>query len=159
MNTNGSNVRPAFWGELDYVGVSSYFEVAQRTDEPIHVVTRRWRKHRRDLVEFAEDVGKPLILTEVGYPSVDTAAVKPWDYTVDTAPNPSAQLAAYRSLSEAWTEEENSAHFAGLFIWHGWGHGGAMDKSYPIWGKSAELLVQRWYSRPFEPDAATTETP
>jgi hypothetical protein len=140
---------PQFWDELDYVGVSSYFEVARRADEPIHAVTARWYEHRDELVEFSDRVGKPLLLTEVGYPSVDTAAVKPWDYTARTPPNPGAQLAAYRSLTDAWVpDEKRNKHFAGLFLWHGWGHGGPDDTSYPIWGKSAERLVRRWYALP-----------
>lgn len=137
---------PQYWPALDYIGVSSYFEVAKRSDEPIHLVTQRWREHREDLLLFAAAQDRPLVLTEVGYPAVDSAAVKPWDYTAKTAPNPNAQLAAYRSLSDAWTADDPS--FAGLFIWHAWGHGGADDVSYPIWGKTAEPFVRRWYGAP-----------
>lgn len=140
---------PKFWDQLDYIGVSSYFEVAKRNDEPIFAVTERWLRHRDQLLEYAGRVGKPLVLTEVGYPSIDSAAVKPWDYTARTPPNPNAQLAAFQSLAMAWSLEADSAqHFAGLFIWHGWGHGGSEDLSYPIWGKPAEDLVRRWYASP-----------
>ena len=137
---------PTFWDALDYVGVSSYFEVARHQAEPIFAVTDRWLKHRDDLVAFARDEGKPLILTEVGYPAIDSAAVKPWDYTARTPPNANAQLAAFQSLATAWTlEPDDRPHFAGLFIWHAWGHGGDADTSYPVWGKSTEHLVRRWY--------------
>lgn len=137
---------PKFWGELDYVGVSSYFEVARRNDEPIFRVTERWTQHSRQMTEFAASTTKPLLLTEVGYPAIDSAAVKPWDYTARTPPNPNAQLAAFQSLATAWGAYANDPGvFAGLFVWHGWGHGGPDDISYPIWGKSSEKLIQRWY--------------
>lgn len=139
---------PQFWSQLDYIGVSSYFEVAKRNDEPIHRVTERWNDHRDDLLDFAAEAGRPLVLTEVGYPSIDSAAVKPWDYTARTPPNANAQLAAFQSLATAWdVPPEDSESFAGLFIWHGWGHGGPQDISYPIWGKSTERLVERWYAK------------
>ena len=137
---------PQFWHLLDYIGVSSYFEVSRREAEPIFRITQRWRQHRDDLVQFARKTAKPVILTEVGYPSVDSAAVRPWDYTARSNPNPNAQLAAFRSLAVTWTLDDPTASgFAGLFIWHGWGHGGAEDVSYPIWGKSSERLIRTWY--------------
>lgn len=140
---------PQFWAELDYVGVSSYFEVAKRPDEPMFKVTNRWLEHRRQLTDFARSVGKPLVLTEVGYPSTSDAAVKPWDYTKKLPPNPNAQLAAFRSLSETWSRTDDAApFFAGLFIWHAWGHGGPEDISYPVWGKSSERFIRQWYSAP-----------
>lgn len=140
---------PQFWDAVDFVGVSSYFEVARRHDEPIHVVTERWRRHREQLTSFAKKQRRPLLLTEVGYPSTDLAAVKPWDYTSKTPPNQNAQLAAYRSLAEAWSHAEGLPEgFAGLYIWHGWGHGGVDDVSYPVWGKTSEQLIRRWYTSP-----------
>ncbi len=135
---------PKFWDKLDYIGISSYFEVAKRNDEPIHVVTQRWITHKKEIVAFANTQNKPFILTEVGYPSIDSAATKPWDYTAKTAPNQNAQMAALRSLVDAWGTEESDA-FAGLFLWHGWGAGGVNDLSYSFWRKTSLGLVKNWY--------------
>ncbi len=137
-------VYPKFWDKLDFIGISSYFEVAKKNDDPIHVVTERWIKHKRDIIAYAEKQKKPFILTEVGYPSIDSAATKPWDYTAKTAPNQNAQMAAIRSLVDAWGTGESES-FAGLFLWHGWGAGGTEDLSYAFWRKTTLELVNQWY--------------
>lgn len=136
---------PAFWDALDFVGVSSYFEVARRSDDPIHVVSARWRGHRENLMDFAQRWQKPLILTEVGYPSVPGAAVQPWNYAAKKVPDALAQAAAYRSLLDGWHEPPRV--FGGLVVWHGWGPGGREDTGYSIFEKPAQGLIQRWYLR------------
>jgi len=135
---------PEFWEDLDYIGVSAYFEVSTDSKQAIHKVTQTWEARRSELLEFARSKERPLILTEVGYPSVDSAAVKPWDYTSKSGPNSLQQLAAYRSLVDAWVTP--SADFGGVFIWHGWGRGGELDTSYSFWDKPSQQLVKSWFS-------------
>lgn len=135
---------PEFWEDLDYIGVSAYFEVSSDSRQAIHKVTEAWTAKRKELLDFARSKGKPLILTEVGYPSVDTAAVKPWDYTAKSGPNALQQLAAYRSLVDAWAAPSDD--FGGVFIWHGWGRGGESDTSYSFWDKPSQKLVKAWFS-------------
>lgn len=141
--------KPEFWDELDFIGISSYFEVAQSPSDPVHRVSDRWRKHRDEMSEFAQRVGKPLILTEVGYPTVQSAAVQPWNYTVKGPANSVAQLAAFRSLIDGWSGPPES--FSGLFVWHGWGPGGKADTSYSIFDKPGESMLQKWFARPGQP--------
>ena len=136
--------KPKFWDKLDYIGISSYFEVAKANNEPEHVVSARWDTHKREIIEYAEKKGKPFIMTEVGYPSIDSAATKPWDYTAKTAPNQNAQMSAFRSLIDSWAPEKSTA-FGGLFLWHGWGAGGENDLSYSFWRKTSLDLVKKWY--------------
>jgi len=64
-----------------------------------------WRRVRDELVQFAAAVGRPLVLTEVGYPSQDGAAVHPW-ITPDTPPSTSrSQRRAYAAFVAAWKDE------------------------------------------------------
>lgn len=137
-------VHPGFWHALDFVGVSAYFEVSTSVSEPIHKVTNTWRLKRDELLSFAQNQQRPLVLTEVGYPSIHSAGVKPWDYTSKTPPNPNQQLAAFRSLVDSWNQPPDA--FGGVFVWHGWGHGGRDDTSYAFWGKPSERLLKTWFS-------------
>lgn len=135
---------PRFWRDLDYIGVSSYFEVADNPRDSVAAITRGWANVRDDLIDFSLEIERPLVLTEVGYPSVDAASVHPWDYTAKSGPNPVQQLAAYQGLVQAWAGHE----FGGLFLWHGWGRGGLDDTSYAFWEKPTQDLVQRWFDDP-----------
>ncbi len=135
-----------FWDALDYVGVSSYFEVAKAKSDSEHVIAQRWRTHRREMLRFSGEVGRPLVLTEVGYPSVDTSTMKPWDYTAVSHPNHVEQLVGFRALVDAFSEPDSS--FGGLFVWHAWGYGGDADTSYAFWDKPSEQLLKRWFQPP-----------
>lgn len=135
---------PKFWEDLDYIGVSSYFEVAETPRDSVAAISQGWTTVRDELLGFSKTVQKPLVLTEVGYPSVDAASVHPWDYTAKSGPNPVQQLAAYQGLVQAWSGQE----FGGLFLWHGWGRGGHDDTSYAFWEKPTQYLVERWFDDP-----------
>ncbi len=135
---------PAFWDAVDYIGVSSYFEVAKSPTEATFLVTERWAEQRERLLEFAQKNERPLILTEVGYPAVTTAAVHPWDYTPKGGADPEQQLAAFRSLVDGWSHVA-VGDFAGVFIWHGWGWGGPTDTSYNVFSKPSETAVRAWF--------------
>lgn len=137
-------IHPDFWTALDFIGVSAYFEVSTSISEPIHKVTEAWRAKREELLSFAQERQRPLVLTEVGYPSIHSAGVKPWDYTSKTPPNPNQQLAAFRSLVDSWNAPP--VEFGGVFVWHAWGQGGRDDTSYTFWGKPSERLLKTWFS-------------
>jgi hypothetical protein len=124
--------------------VSSYFEVAETPRDSVAAISQGWTTVRDELLGFSKTVQKPLVLTEVGYPSVDAASVHPWDYTAKSGPNPVQQLAAYQGLVQAWSGQE----FGGLFLWHGWGRGGHDDTSYAFWEKPTQYLVERWFDDP-----------
>lgn len=135
---------PAFWDAVDYLGVSSYFEVAKSPSDSTFLVAQRWRKQRDELLAFARSHDRKLLLTEVGYPAVLTAAVHPWDYTGNKPPNLNQQLAAFRSLVDGWADVSTD-DFAGAFVWHGWGWGGPADTSYNVFDKPAESAVRAWF--------------
>ena len=77
---------PDFWDLLDGAGVSAYFELDLQGDEPrVALVKKQWGRYLAQLKDFSRMIGKPVVLTEVGYPSQISAAQKPWD---ETARNP-----------------------------------------------------------------------
>jgi hypothetical protein len=63
---------------------------------------------------FQQAVGKPILFTEVGYRSVDGAAIQPWNWRKGGNDNPQKQVNAINGLLEYW-----SAYpwFAGLHYW------------------------------------------
>ena len=132
----------SFWKRVDYVGVTGYVELTAARDAGEDELGAAWVTARDALVAYAAEVGKPLVLTEVGYPSRDGAAARPWDYTSEGAVDLEEQRRAFAALARAW----DGVHgLAGLYVWAWDGDGGAADRGYTPRGKPAEQVLRAWF--------------
>jgi Glycoside Hydrolase Family 113 len=99
-----------FWDALDAVGVSGYWDITTLAQDPDHPtpdeLKRRWVQIKQRLLAFADAQGKPVLLTEVGYPSLPWALKDPWNYinSDDTPPDHDAQAAGYAAFIAAWAD-------------------------------------------------------
>ncbi|MBK9031893.1 MAG: hypothetical protein IPL61_11295 [Myxococcales bacterium] len=132
----------SFWPRLDAVGVTGYFELAQRDDADVATLAAAWRAARTELRAGARQHGKPLWLTEVGYVARDGATRAPWDYLRATAIDLEEQRRAFAALAAAWAGDDV---LAGLFVWEWSGAGGADDGGYTLRGKPARCELAAWY--------------
>jgi len=132
-----------FWDRLDAVGLSAYFELAPAPGASQEALDASWRTHRDAILAWARPLGKPLYLTEVGYPAQAGAPVHPWDYARHDAPDPEAQARCFRAFAAAWREVPE---LWGVTIWI-WDHGkgGLGDDSYAIAGKPAAEDVKAFF--------------
>lgn len=143
---------PALWQELDYIGISGYWDMTTLAgDKPVSnaQLADRCREIQTRLFDFAQRQGKPIILTEVGYPSLPWALKEPWNYvnSKSAAADPQAQARGYQAFLEAWREPvRKSPHLAGIYFyeWDPYRRGGTGDFGYGIRGKPAYALVQQW---------------
>ncbi len=127
---------------VDIAGVSAYFSLTdtpEATQEDLH---NGWRRVLPKLHAFAGITGKPLVVFEVGYPSVDGGAVQPWNYLsggpVDLQEQAWAYAAAIDALQQPWIE--------GVFFWTWFGSGGRFDRTYTPRDKPALQLLQRFFT-------------
>lgn len=132
----------SFWERLDYVGVTGYHELTKRSDASVAELAGAWGKVRGELEEFATRAGRPLLFTEVGWPSQDGAATRPWDYTVRAPVDLEEQRRCYAAFVEAWSDRPS---LSGVFFWDWEGEGGAADPGYTPRGKPAEQVLRRWF--------------
>lgn len=132
----------SFWRRVDAIGVSAYFALSGSAEASEAELTEAWRKHRAELEELAASTGKPLWITEVGYPSLDGAATAPWDYTRDAEVDLEEQRRCYEAFVRAW---DGADTLAGTIFWNWWGDGGSTDRSYTPRGKPAAAVLQDWY--------------
>lgn len=139
--------RVPFWDAVDALGVSAYFELSKRAAPTVEELVAAWRPIRARLVAYAASQRRPLVLTEIGYPSVAAAASFPWnDFLVgpDGAEDAEAQRRLYEAFVRGWSD---GAGLAGTYFWMWFGRGGPGDRSYtPRW-KPAELVLKEWYHR------------
>jgi len=168
---------PRFWGELDLIGINGYWNIttlAADPDAPTHdELVARWRQIRADLVGHARRFNKPILITEVGYPTLPWALKDPWNYVAgkDQPPDPQAQAKGYRAFLEAWSDAlkptgasipeapttaattqptsqpTRTQHpLAGVlfFAWDPYYRGGHGDTGYGVRGKPAFHLIRDW---------------
>lgn len=126
----------AFWDELDEVAVSAYFQMDTSADERAAAL---WTLHLENLRDFAQAMGRPLLLSEVGYPAHADAAEYPWDETRDARLDTAEQARLLRSFCEAHVP----ARHGGYYVWNWFGRGGPRDAGYTLRGKPAADVFER----------------
>ncbi|MHC4825447.1 MAG: glycoside hydrolase family 113 [Planctomycetota bacterium] len=143
-----------FWSLLDLISVSAYFELApQDAQASPEQLARAWRSERDRLLGFARSHRRPLVLMEVGYPSVPWAAAKPWNYVPrdGVTADHDAQARCYRALFDAWAPviARGTGPARGLhcYCWDPYHHGGAADTGYGVAGKPALEVIRDAFAR------------
>lgn len=131
-----------FWDLVDAVGLTGYYRLAQKAHGSEQEMLASWTKIRNRLISWSKKISRPILFTEVGYPSLAGGAVNPWDYTQHSASNPEEQRRAYWAFIKAWT---NIPQLSGVFFWDWYGPGGAKDRQYTPRGKPAAPLIKKWF--------------
>ncbi|MDP2341151.1 MAG: hypothetical protein Q8O67_09345 [Deltaproteobacteria bacterium] len=134
-----------FWDAVDVVGITAYFELAPDdgsvSDDDLAAA---WVGPRRELLAFARAQGRPLVLTEVGYPSRTTAAWHPWDETARARFDFALQARLYAAFCESWKHSD----VGGFYVWNWFGFGGDDDGGYTPRGKPAAATLARCLKDP-----------
>jgi hypothetical protein len=131
-----------FWDALDYLGVNAYFRLSGSPEPTVEELTAGWAGHRDALISWARREGRPLLITEVGYPSRAGAADDPWDYTAERPVDLELQRRCYRAFAETWS---GVPELRGAFFYLWWGEGGTGDRDYTPRGKPAAAELARWF--------------
>jgi hypothetical protein len=139
----------AFWDALDLVGVNAYFALHDPRPDgstPHGLWLRlRWFDPMLRLGALAARWGKPIVLTEAGYPSVRGATARPWQWPRgDEVVDLGLQAEAYDALLAACTAND---WCRGVFWWKWYERPEKPShaRDYDPAGKPAEVVVRRWY--------------
>ena len=131
----------SFASRLDLLGVTGYFELTKDAGATEAALTDAWKGPRKALVDWARGLAKPLAVTEIGYPSLDGAATRPWDYTRSAKIDLEEQRRAYRAFARAWSGQA----LAAVYFWEWSAPGGPGDGGYTPRGKPAEQELKAWF--------------
>ena len=136
-----------FWDKLDFVGMTSYFKLAEHEHPTVDEMTATWLPIQAEIVAWRAKIGLPLVLTEVGWCSQEGAAITPWNYFRNQRATPAGleeQRRLYQAFVEVWGA---SPGLAGVFWWE-WkaDAGGAGDFGYTPKGKPAERVLREWFA-------------
>jgi hypothetical protein len=154
---NGADAwtRVRFWDALDLIGIDAYFPLSNGRAPAEAEIVRRWSRftdrsgvtHRYlgRMGQLARRHRKPIVFTELGYPSSVHATARPWQ----TGGRFSA-AAQRRALDAAFRALGHRRWFAGLYIWE-WSadprSGGGGDTGHTPQGKPAERSIGTWFRR------------
>lgn len=125
---------------VDVAGVSAYFPLADDPDAAPPELAARFQQVLVRLEAYQREVDQPLVLFEVGFPSVDGAAMAPWDYTTGAPIDLEEQRAAYAAVARGLAR---APFIEGALFWGWFGPGGAFDRYYTVRDKPAEAEVRR----------------
>jgi hypothetical protein len=133
-----------FWDALDFIGVSAYFPLSDRPSPSLAELEAGWDRALEPLERASRRFGRPVLLTEVGFPSIPTAAKAPWREE-RVRPDVWLQARCYEATLRAlarrpWIE---GAYF---WLWERTSPPAFRDPSHAIVGKPATFTLSRWYS-------------
>lgn len=139
-----------FWHLLDYIGIQAYFPLTEGKNPSLRIIKKGWKKHIAILEALSEKYKKPILFSEVGYRSEETATIKPWEW--DSSPevkmskmSKATQQLAYEALfQKLW----NKTWFAGMYFWQWHNETSASPRDtldFTPRFKPAENTLAKWY--------------
>ena len=136
-----------FWDALDWIGVQAYYPLSKRLSPTVEELVDGWSGPLADLDQLSKIWGKPVVLTEVGYRCVDTAASKPWEWDLPGSQSLETQARCYEALFRALPEHPL---VNGVFIWKWYPNyaraGGPEDTEYSPQRKPAEQVLAKAFA-------------
>lgn len=136
-----------FWDEVDLVGIDAYFPITVRRDAGRFEILSGWQLWLDRLEHLHRQTGKPVLLTEIGYRSVDGAGTAPYDFQSVGPVDAPEQADLYWGATEAFGALD---WVAGMFWWNVRPDGpvGADNVEYSPLGKPAEQELRMSWGRP-----------
>ncbi len=142
----------AFWDDLDVIGVDAYFALGSADALFGQGLYFGWMEPLVRMDALARQYGKPIVFTEVGYPSVDGATNAPFAWPKGNERiDLEEQALGYEVLMKALTP---MPWFRGVFWWKWYERperGVSHQHDYSPRGKPAEAVLKYWYHAPKTP--------
>ncbi len=131
-----------FWDALDLIGQDLYPILTSKTNPSVSDLCYGWARLLVKIKALAEKWGKPVLITEIGYRSVQGAAQSPWDWQKEGP----VDLVVQRKCYEAGLRMvAGRPYLAGMYWWQWFPDlsiGGPDDTSFSPFGKPAERVLR-----------------
>ena len=134
-----------FWDALDEAGLTAYFPLVMDGESPsADALAHAWQTPRAEIEALARRIGKPVLITEIGYASQRGAADHPWDDTSVAEVDLRLQQHLYRGFCDALAEAPS---VSGFYVWNWFGFGGPRDVGFTPRGKPAAHELAKCFAR------------
>jgi hypothetical protein len=168
----------SFWDQLDTIGVNTYPPLTTSDTPTVQDLVNAWNEvpanpyyaaafENKSPVDFlhslSEQYGKPVLMTEMGYRSIDGTAIEPGSWTINGTPDPAAQADAYKAFFQVWTAQGGN-WMKGVELWQWDLNNQYTSTGYSVMGKPAEAVVSQYFhgdgtptsSQEVNPDGSVT---
>jgi len=137
---------------LDVIGINTYDPIAKHAEQPTEAQVRDawwWIVNKARTLEAR--FGRPVMITEVGYPSRAGAHAGPWDFRTDKPRDLALQDLLLKGALEVLRNWSDGA--AVFYYLYGENLnvkpvGGPEDRTYAVWGKPAEATLRAYFALP-----------
>ncbi|MBX2813383.1 MAG: hypothetical protein KTR25_16325 [Myxococcales bacterium] len=142
-----------FWDLVDIVGLTAYWELGSEHNPSVDNIVKAWRGPLQDISKLSERLQKPVVITEIGYPSLTTGVRWPWDETRQADISLETQRIGYEAFARAASGAQ--PFLQGVYFWNWFGFGGPEDGNYTPRGKPAADVLRCWFLKTQPPVAVT----
>jgi hypothetical protein len=136
-----------FWDVLDIVGVDAYFPIAPRDDAGRLDLLAGWEPWLQRLQLLHHQTGKKIMMTEIGYRSIDGAGLAPFSFGGNGSLDLQEQADLYWAALEA-TGDKPWIEGMDWWNWRADGSGGPANLDYTPEGKPAEEQLRSAWAGP-----------
>ena len=136
-----------FWDALDAIGVDFYDPLSGSSRPTDGELAAGARAALRPLAAAAARTGKPVYLTEIGYPSVAGAWITPHD---ESSPRPYSAEDPARCARAVFAALEGARWCRGLFWWKAFSDGRPAEpgaKTFNVVGRPIEAEIREGFRR------------
>jgi hypothetical protein len=136
------STRISWWDKLDFVGIDLYPLLSHSRTPSESQLARSWKQVSDELEQIAVAKKRPVLITEVGFPSVDGAAEAPLAADQKARVDVNEQKLIYASMLKTLLPQ---SWLAGIYLyrWQEPGDGTAGD--FTPRGKPAEQVVRQFF--------------
>jgi hypothetical protein len=124
-----------FWDALDFVGLNNYYPLTQSPGQGLPEMLAQGRVLAEKIETIQRRWQRPVLFTEVGYPSVKGGTFRPWA-PPNRQPDAAEQAAGYEAILRTFA---GKPWLRGIFWW-AW-----YDGDFSPAGKPAEQTLRTWY--------------
>jgi hypothetical protein len=142
----GEYVRIKWWDAVDYIGVGGYFPLTDKNDPTVEELKAAWtdKGYLAELEALSREFNKPVIISEIGYPSIDGVNKIPASSPFNATQDIQEQADCYQAVFEVfWGKPWLKGMF--WFYWPANPEPGPADTSYTPYGKPAEEIIKKYY--------------
>ena len=137
-----------FWDALDYIGLNNYFPLARNSDTSAAALQKGADDVLRRVEQLQQRWRRPVLLTEVGFPSKRRGVTEPWNERVSSIVDIEEQARAYEAIFRSFYDKP---WFYGMYWWKWYSTGsggGPEDGRFNPRNKPAATVMERWYRKP-----------
>lgn len=133
-----------FWPLLDELAVTAYVPIARESE-----IAQTWQAYLKQVTDFAHKQKRPLLISEYGYPALDSAMSQPWNETTPAALNTQLQSRLIKGSTQFLLKQIRSEDVGlkAAFLWNWFGFGAQKDRGFSPRKREAEQVLKQLLSQ------------